>query len=104
MLIFDDLLKNHDMASVAYSYMTLDAVEHGGVTGRRHSEYPQQRRARSQPAGSDARTGSISKQTSRKRERKKGSSNKVDIGTLTKLFYARWENKINTDTNLCLKL
>lgn len=79
MLILDDIVyyTRDKMTSVAYSYMTLDAVAHGGVPGnRKSSAYPiQHSRDSSVTSGGFSRNNS-----SRKRKKKKSESkNKVYI-------------------------
>ncbi|XP_048778751.1 cys-loop ligand-gated ion channel-like isoform X2 [Ostrea edulis] len=86
MLILDDIVyyTRDKMTSVAYSYMTLDAVAHGGVPGnRKSSAYPiQHSRDSSVTSGGFSRNNS-----SRKRKKKKSESkNKVKVQICVQFF------------------
>lgn len=77
MLILDDIVYHtkNKMTSVAYSYMTLDTVAHGGVPGNRKSSAYRQPHSRE----SSVTSGSLSRNYSSKKRKKRKSENKNKV-------------------------
>lgn len=77
MLILDDIVfhTKKKMTSVAYSYMTLDTVAHGGVPGNRKSSAYRQPHSRE----SSVTSGSLSRNYSSKKRKKRKSESKNKV-------------------------
>uniref|UniRef100_K1S2D5 Uncharacterized protein n=1 Tax=Magallana gigas TaxID=29159 RepID=K1S2D5_MAGGI len=76
------------MTSVAYSYMTLDTVAHGGVPGNRKSSAYRQPHSRE----SSVTSGSLSRNYSSKKRKKRKSENKNKESSVPEKEY--WNRRI----------